>query len=174
MSHEPGSFRFGLRGLFLLMTGLALLLGLVIALGELVGFHGPFSLRFFLMLQIEQLPVYIVWLWGGLLLWQRRRFHPRTTKYALIGIGGLAALSIGSSLGTLWLQSPTVRRIAPSNWVFWWRVYLVFSALVNALFWVFIMKAILRFRIHPSPPAPANAQETPGTSGLPPNGLVRT
>ena len=159
---KANRFQFSLLGLLLAVTVVGLVFGTVALVGRITGMGAAQATLLFLKNTLYQFPRLLVWLVGGILIWQRRGRHPQVSCYALVGICGLAASALTGGLFIAWLQGMAMRQpgfIAAGRGMVFYFGYATFVALASAACWVLIIVAVLGWRGDPT--------ETPAISGTP-------
>ena len=155
-------FQFSLLGLLLVITFFGLVLGTIALIGRLTGMGASQAMFAVLQRSFFHIPLFLIWSVGGVLIWQRRRRHPQVSRYALLGICGLAAVALLNALFSTWLQGTLMRQpsfMASSQGMVYYFAYIVIISLATSGCWILILVAILGWRGDPI--------ETPAISGTP-------
>jgi len=136
----------------LALAAIGVLLGVPIAFASLLGVSPAMALAVTFLERDVQIPLVLVWLAGGCLLYRRWSFDRGVSHLALLAVGGMLATAVLRGLLMIGLYSGKAGA---------GKLALLYGAaiippLLQAGCWVLVMVALLK-QGHP-PPAPSAAQ----------------
>jgi hypothetical protein len=136
-------FQFSLASIFVVMTGLAVILSAFFSIGQLVGMTTQEVVARGLMYFLYYLPMFLVWLVGLTIAFRRRRQNRLPAILTMIALGVLALTSFITCVLQMVLIHWVDRNGMSSGIMTWAFAALgLFSTVVHTACWTLILVAI--------------------------------
>ena len=140
--------QFNLLALFVGITAIALYLAALFTFGRFLGLGHEETLMQALFNKVFRLPLFLVWMVGGVMVLNRWSKHPRVSKFALTGLAGLGATAVLRTFADLWLYArmrPGTQLAADNLWIYMIGREVTVSVLQAIWLW-FLLAALLMCR----------------------------